>query len=460
VTAAGLTPTKWIPAHKQELEGFWLRVRNNTYLVDFRDPLTRKMTTRTVGKEYMEAYQTTKRLACRVRLGKPPTPKRATVWEVIDDWFARELVPPRYKPTTIANYKYHVERFILPTLAERRFADIDTMMWDNFFSRIEEFDTADPKRKRNAGVTSEQVNTVKKVVKSLCRWAQANGYSTDNNAARVRMTTIEHRERETLTPAQFEFVLGFVDEYYRVHLATLFYGGIRGCELAALPWREVTFQPDGTVDVRITQSLSRRTIGTPKTKGPARLITLPPHVADLLREHQGLQGATQLPHRDDLVFTTRQGKTTNLQNLRARVLYPALDRANAYLAAEGRPALPKIVLHGLRHSNITTLRSLGVAGISVQKHAGHGSERMTDHYTHLDERRRIAQLLDTAHRAAVSAPEPAAGVMRALGGHTCGFSGGDHGCLEWPPAGIVPPTRATLFVCMVATRWGSRPDTK
>jgi hypothetical protein len=172
------------------------------------------------------------------------------------------------------------------------------------------------------------------------------------------------------------------------------------------------------------------------------------------------QAATQLPHRDDLVFTTRQGKTTNLQNLRARVLYPALDRANAYLAAEGRPALPKIVLHGLRHSNITTLRSLGVAGISVQKHAGHGSERMTDHYTHLDERRRIAQLLDTAHRAAVSAPEPAAGVMRALGGHTCGFSGGDHGCLEWPPAGIVPPTRATLFVCMVATRWGSRPDTK
>jgi hypothetical protein len=182
--------------------------------------------------------------------------------------------------------------------------------------------------------------------------------------------------------------------------------------------------------------------------------------ADLLRAHQVHQAATQLPHRDDLVFTTRQGKTTNLQNLRARVLYPALDRANAYLAAEGRPALPKIVLHGLRHSNITTLRSLGVAGISVQKHAGHGSERMTDHYTHLDERRRIAQLLDTAHRAAVSAPEPAAGVMRALGGHTCGFSGGDHGCLEWPPAGIVPPTRATLFVCMVATRWGSRPDTK
>ncbi len=225
-------------------------------------------------------------------------------------------MPPKYKPATIANYKYYVERFILPTFAERKFGDLDPLTWEAFFSRIDEFDGADAERKRNEGVTPEQVNTVKKVVKSLCRWAQASGYSTENNAEKVRMVTVEHAERGTLTPAQFEFVLGFVDEYFRVHIATLFYGGVRGCELAALPWRDVMFQPDGFVDVRVTQSLSRRTIGAPKTKGSARLITLPPHLADLLRAHREYQAMTQEPHPDDLVFTTRQGRRLNLQNLR------------------------------------------------------------------------------------------------------------------------------------------------
>jgi hypothetical protein len=60
-----------------------------------------------------------------------------------------------------------------------------------------------------------------------------------------------------------------------------------------------------------------------------------------------------------------------------------------------------------------------VADISVQKHAGHGSMRMTDHYTHLDERRRIAEALDVAHREAVSAGERGGWGDLGLDGHTC-----------------------------------------
>ncbi len=200
-------------------------------------------------------------------------------------------------------------------------------------------------------------------------------------------------------------MLAFADSYYRVHLATLFYGGIRGCELAALPWRDVTFRDDGRVDIRITQSLSRHTIGPPKTKGSVRTVTLPPHVADQLRAHRERQALTQLPHSDDLVFTTVTGCRLYLPNLRERVLYAAIDRANTYLEEQERPVIPHVQLHGLRHSCITMLRSAGVADIAVQRLAGHTTLAMTDRYTHIDEQRRdeVAHALELAHRQAVSA---------------------------------------------------------
>ena len=407
MSAARRQQVGWLPEHERECEGFWLRSRNGGYHAEWRDPVTRKMRSKKVGVTYSEAFEGTRQLACRVRLGKPVAPTSALMWEVIEEWFASELIPPKYKPATIGNYAYYTERFLLPTFAERRFADIDPLTWQAFFDRIDEFDTADPARKRNQHVTVEQVNTVKKLSKSLARWAYTKGYTHENTAAAIRMTTVECRERETLTAEQFEFMLGFADEDYRVHLATLFWGGLRGCELAALPWRDVTFREDGFVDVRITQSLSRRIIGAPKTKGSARLITLPPHVADLLRVHMTRQAATQLPHPEGLVFTTRQGKTLNLQNFRARLLYPALDRANERLAEQGRPAIPRVELHGLRHSCITMLRSSGVKDIAVQKLAGHANLRMTDKYTHTDALNRldVAHALESAHRQAESAVE-------------------------------------------------------
>ena len=399
----------WLPEHQRECEGFWLRERNGGLHVEWRDPVTRRMRSKRVGTDYSEAYAATKQLSSMVRLGNSVAPKSATVYQVAQDWLDRQLVP-KCKPATVANYRYLLERFILPTLAERRFADIDPLTWNAFFSRIAEFDTADPKRKKNIGVTPEQVNATMKVVKSLARWAFVNGYAAENTAAGVRMTTVEHRERETLTAEQFEFMLGFADEYYLVHLSALFYGGVRGCELAALPWRNVTFRDDGRLDIRISQSLSRGTIGTPKTKSSARLITLPPHVADLLRVHMARQAATQPPHPDDLVFTTRRGNRLNLQNLRGRVFYPALDRANAHLAKEDLPALPKVVLHGLRHSCLSMLRSVGVADVAVQKLAGHTSMRTTDMYTHIDEQYRaeVALALDAAHHTAIAARKASA----------------------------------------------------
>jgi integrase len=114
---------------------------------------------------------------------------------------------------------------------------------------------------------------------------------------------------------------------------------------------------NGSVRRNLTQARLR-------TNGTARIITLPPHMADQLTAHRERQAATQLPHPDDFVFTTVTGSRLYLPNLRYRVLYGAVDRANKHLDEQEKPTIPHIQLHGLRHSCITMLRSAGIADIA------------------------------------------------------------------------------------------------
>jgi integrase len=60
------------------------------------------------------------------------------------------------------------------------------------------------------------------------------------------------------------------------------------------------------------------------------------------------------------VFATRGGGRQDARNFRARVLLPAIERANLILAERDRPLRPEwITLHSLRRTFVTVLCALG-----------------------------------------------------------------------------------------------------
>ena len=69
----------WLPEHAGDCTGFWLRRRHGGYHVEWRDPVTRRIRSKKVGTTYTEAYEATRYLARKVRLGKPVTPTSARV---------------------------------------------------------------------------------------------------------------------------------------------------------------------------------------------------------------------------------------------------------------------------------------------------------------------------------------------------------------------------------------------
>jgi integrase len=172
----------------------------------------------------------------------------------------------------------------------------------------------------------------------------------------------------------------------RAIIATLILAGPRAHELCNLRWRDVDL------------ANGRIHIGRSKTQAGLREIPLLPLLRDELAAHKA---KSYRAGADDPVFPTGTGGHRDKDNLRNRILAPALVRADALLVQRGQTPLPAgVTPHKLRHTFSSILVALGWDPASVMAALGHADPRMTLRvYTHLmrrgsEERLRLAALVD------------------------------------------------------------------
>lgn len=137
--------------------------------------------------------------------------------------------------------------------------------------------------------------------------------------------------------------------------------GLRRGEMLGLRWDDVDWQRAQLNIERQQITVDRSTIITrPKTRKSVRQIPLDDHVLTMLRLHQNGDGAI-------------------LKGVTAKMLHDGLDRA---LAAAG---VPRVTLHGLRHTMAATAAGEGVAIKILQGLMGHAHYQTTaDIYAHVD----------------------------------------------------------------------------
>jgi integrase len=150
--------------------------------------------------------------------------------------------------------------------------------------------------------------------------------------------------------------------YRRAALATLVLGGLRIGELLGLRWSEVHL-PSGRLHVR-----------SGKTAAAERTVDLLPMLRDELL-------ALAANRRDEsptaFVFATSTGGALNPNNLRCRVLAPAVERANEQLAERGAEPLPReLTPHSLRRTFASLLYALGESPPYVMAQMGHTSPNL------------------------------------------------------------------------------------
>lgn len=160
----------------------------------------------------------------------------------------------------------------------------------------------------------------------------------------------------------------------RAIVATLGCAGLRNTELCELDWSDLLF--------------AHRKIRVADAKTPAgvREVAMTPR---LLEELLAYRSSIHEVDQDAPAFPTARGTRRNKDNVNARVLKPALRRADELRAQRGLPALPPgVSVHALRRTYVSLMLAAGADLRWVQSQVGHEDAKMTlDVYTQVLQRK-------------------------------------------------------------------------
>ncbi|HEY4451806.1 MAG TPA: site-specific integrase [Solirubrobacteraceae bacterium] len=298
---------------------------------------------------------------------------------------------------------------LLPYFANWRLSEIDIPAVDDYRrykikqgeQRAAAIATGKPTRGENGCVlkplSPASINKAINVLHAILELAVEYGHITSNPAAgrRRRLKLPAQRGVHLDTAEQIQALLdaaGALDHDTRrptrdrrVIIATLVLAGPRAHELCNLLWRDVDLA-NGRIHV-----------GHSKTQAGLREIPLLPLLRDELAAHRA---SSYRSGPDDPVFPTGTGGHRDKDNLRNRILAPALIRADELLLEREQTPLPAgVTPHKLRHTFASILVALGWDPASVMAALGHADPRLTLRvYTHLmrrsnAERRTLAALV-------------------------------------------------------------------
>jgi integrase len=293
-------------------------------------------------------------------------PEDPSFHEYASSWLADRA--PELRPRTLEDYTWALRNHLLPFFHRHRLSEIT----------IAEVDRYRAHKLREGLLGAASLNkTLKRLAQILDVAIEHHPGLLSANPARGRRRRAKPSvaDRGFLEAEQVAALLRAAGELdsvarrdrthigRRATLAVLALGGLRIGELLDLRWRDVDLA-SGRLHVRAA-----------KTAAGARAIEMGGLLRDELLAHR-TRCLTAGP--DDLVFATTTGRRQNRENVRRRVLHPALERANEILELAGRPLIAgNVTLHALRRTYISLLLEAGENPRVVMAQVGHTDPALT-----------------------------------------------------------------------------------
>ena len=263
------------------------------------------------------------------------------------------------KTSTVRSYKDHYKLHLKDFFKDIKLVDINTMIISHFI-----------KQKQSEGLSSKTINNILTSIGTVFNWAIENGYIMFNPVQRVKKLKVEHQEMSFLTKDEIEAVLDFAQKNYPDFyplLLTAIYSGMRRGEILALTWDCVNFKKS---TLKVTKSLHKGVITTPKTKNSVREIKVPQKLIEVL---QDLKQKSK-PNEMNLVFSQSNGKFLDADNMIKRRFNKVLDGAG----------VARVRFHDLRHTYASLLLAKDLNIKYIQKQMDHASFEITmNTYAHL-----------------------------------------------------------------------------
>ncbi|MDQ3647474.1 MAG: site-specific integrase [Actinomycetota bacterium] len=311
----------------------------------------------------------------------PPEPEAVpTFHEFAEQWWVRTR--GRLAPKTKTDYLWRLECHLIPYFGELRLDGITFDTVEGYIaSKLAEAEgiraaraEAEARGERYEGRRPLGASTINKTVILLAAVLEA-AVERDliaRNAAKGK----GRRVRERTPPRSYldtaDQIAALIDaagsldrdgrtEYRHVErraiVTTLVFAGLRIGELAALRWHDVDLA-SGWLHV-----------GDAKTDAGRRRVKVRGALRDELASVKARSGYTAPA---DPVFATRTGRRSSVDNIRSRVVNPAVEAASARLVADDSPPLPaRVTPHSLRRTFASVLYALGENPAVVMAEMGH-----------------------------------------------------------------------------------------
>jgi integrase len=268
-----------------------------------------------------------------------------------------ELRRRALRPTTWEQYRWVMERYVVPHIGQLPLAAVRGQDLDDLYDRLLE-----------AELAPATVRLVHAILRKAFADAVRRGLLDNNPALAATPPRVEQEETTVLTPKQVQRLLDVArqDEWYALWRLAVMTGMRRG-ELLGLRREDIDFEA-GVLFVRRTVVWAGKgvVVSPPKTRRSLRALLLDPETLAALEEHASRHAACTW-----LWSCTEEPPSPRLLNARFERL---LQRAG----------LPHIRFHDLRHTNATLGLLAGVDPKVMQARLGHHSAAFTmDRYQHV-----------------------------------------------------------------------------
>ena len=314
-----------------------------------------------------EVMRKLRELRQHVDEGLPIPDRSLTVAQLLERWYG-DVLRHQVAESAFRSYKSVADHHIVPTLGNRRLADLTTGDVDRLLSA-----------KLDEGLSVSSVQRVRSVLVQAITQGIRWGCVGRNVAALARAPRSVRREGRTLTPEQAQrFLKELSGRRNEVLYALMLSVGLRRGEALGLRWDD--FDEEAGILV-VRRQLKRESAGLvtsdTKTARSRRAINLPTPVLDMLRRQRARQEADRLKVGDGwsesgYIFTTAAGTPLDPRNLLREFKKICLDAG-----------LGDWHLHELRHSAASLMLASGVPLHVVSEVLGHASIKMTaDVYGH------------------------------------------------------------------------------
>jgi integrase len=266
------------------------------------------------------------------------------------------------KPSTQASHRSNVKAHILPMFGKLRLSEISPLLIMDFL-----------KQKSVAGLRPKSLLNLYVLLQKMLNLAVALELLNSNPIQRVPKPKAERIEKPAISPNEVKGIAGNMPRNLKALIVLLYLTGVRIGEALALKWSDVDFEQS---KLYIRRSVWRGKEQSPKSRRSIRAKHLLDGLQRVLQSHRELCVGAQ---PEDYVFANGAGRPYDPDDLRKRVLYPAMDKAGIE-----RKLARAYGFHLFRHSAGTQMHEVTGDLKQTQSFLGHSGIGITsDVYVHL-----------------------------------------------------------------------------